>query len=248
MTTAHRPTWKPAVGRSSTWSAGGAVSTQTSARDAPAHMSLKYRSSDDSDKQAALKESLKALADAEEASSVTTGLLLKRSFDPEEEERVTRRLLKSSADVDESEIKKKYDDSDVDDGGGSSSESESDLDADDDDPDGHNNNSDSDLDDSSDEDEEAALQAELEKIRAERQEAKRKSEAEAAQAEHEIEEEAALLGNPLLNADMKKKKRGWNDDIVFRNQAKDEPVPKKRFINDTVRSDFHRRFLKKFIR
>lgn len=43
-------------------------------------------------------------------------------------------------------------------------------------------------------------------------------------------------------------KRRWNDDVVFRNQAKDEPEKKKRFINDTIRSDFHRSFLKKFIK
>jgi len=42
-------------------------------------------------------------------------------------------------------------------------------------------------------------------------------------------------------------KRRWNDDVVFRNQARDEPEHKKRFINDTIRSDFHRSFLKKFI-
>jgi protein CWC15 len=43
-------------------------------------------------------------------------------------------------------------------------------------------------------------------------------------------------------------KRRWNDDVVFKNQAKDEPEVKKRFINDTVRSDFHRSFMKKYIK
>lgn len=65
-------------------------------------------------------------------------------------------------------------------------------------------------------------------------------------------EEAALLGNPLLNTGAAitsgKMKRRWNDDVVFRNQAKGEPELKKRFINDTVRNDFHKRFLNKFIR
>lgn len=45
-----------------------------------------------------------------------------------------------------------------------------------------------------------------------------------------------------------KLKRKWNDDVVFRNQAKGEPEVKKRFINDTIRNDFHKRFLNKFIR
>jgi protein CWC15 len=43
-------------------------------------------------------------------------------------------------------------------------------------------------------------------------------------------------------------KRRWNDDVVFRNQARDEPDQKKRFINDTIRSDFHRNFIKKFMK
>lgn len=61
------------------------------------------------------------------------------------------------------------------------------------------------------------------------------------------------MGNPLLatdgtNGTTGKLKRRWNDDVVFRNQAKGEPDRnKKRFINDTVRNDFHKRFLNKFI-
>ena len=39
----------------------------------------------------------------------------------------------------------------------------------------------------------------------------------------------------------------WYDDVVFKNQAKDEPQRKKRFINDTIRNDFHRKFLSKYI-
>lgn len=41
-------------------------------------------------------------------------------------------------------------------------------------------------------------------------------------------------------------KRRWNDDVVFKNQARDEPKKKQRFINDTIRNDFHRNFLAKF--
>jgi protein CWC15 len=43
-------------------------------------------------------------------------------------------------------------------------------------------------------------------------------------------------------------KRRWNDDVVFRNQAKDEVNVKKRFINDTIRNDFHKSFLKKYVK
>lgn len=68
------------------------------------------------------------------------------------------------------------------------------------------------------------------------------------------------MGNPLLRdemaastgADNRKKsatlKRRWDDDTVFRNQARDEPKREKRFINDTIRSDFHKRFLNRYIK
>ena len=70
------------------------------------------------------------------------------------------------------------------------------------------------------------------------------------------DESAALVGNPLLamggaaaaGGGATTSKRRWNDDVVFRNQAKGEPKAKKRFTNDTVRNDFHKRFLNKFIR
>lgn len=40
----------------------------------------------------------------------------------------------------------------------------------------------------------------------------------------------------------------WDDDVVFRNQSRGEPKAAKRFINDTIRSDFHRKFLNKYIK
>ena len=43
-------------------------------------------------------------------------------------------------------------------------------------------------------------------------------------------------------------KRKWNDDVVFRNQARDvSERDSKRFINDTIRNDFHKRFLSKYV-
>lgn len=100
----------------------------------------------------------------------------------------------------------------------------------------------------------AELERELEKIKRERkEEAERKQRereaAEAAQAERE-----ALQSNPLLAAqggdadgDFTIRKKWW-EDTVFRNQAKGEPQFKKRFINDTLRNDFHKRFLNKYIK
>jgi protein CWC15 len=248
MTTAHRPTWKAAVGRASEggWSAGGAIGKSISALDAPAHQTLKARAVTEQ-KEDLIKKSLLALQEAEGSSS-NKKLIQRRQIDPQEEERSKQKLLmhKAEAEIDTEKLKAKYDDSDLDDGGGdgSSSESSSDLD-----------NDDSDLDESSDDDEddEAALQAELAKIRAEREVSQRKAEAVAAAQEEERQEEAALIGNPLLavgggGGASGTAKRRWNEDVVFRHQAKGEPQPKKRFINDTVRNDFHRRFLNKFIR
>ena len=43
-------------------------------------------------------------------------------------------------------------------------------------------------------------------------------------------------------------KRRWDEDVVFRNQTRGEPKQQKRFINDTIRNDFHRRFLNRYVR
>ena len=95
-----------------------------------------------------------------------------------------------------------------------------------------------------DEDETTELMKELEKIKREREEAKL---AEAAKAEQEM-----LRSNPLINLSEESGfnvKRRWDDDVVFKNQAKGiDGKPKKRFINDTTRSDFHRKFIDKYIK
>jgi protein CWC15 len=91
----------------------------------------------------------------------------------------------------------------------------------------------------------------LERIKAERAAAQAKKEQEEKDAAEKKNRESALKGNPLVNLDNSgsdKVKRRWNDDVVFRNQTRDEPEHKKRFINDTIRNDFHRNFLKKFMK
>lgn len=99
--------------------------------------------------------------------------------------------------------------------------------------------------------------AELERIKSERaEEARLKAEAEASEAFERQKDELAT-GNPLLDlatggagasagGDFRTKRR-WDDDVVFRNQTRTEPKKPRRFVNDTVRSDFHRRFLSKYI-
>lgn len=101
--------------------------------------------------------------------------------------------------------------------------------------------------DSDSEDDEAALLQELEKVRQERAAEKAEKEALLAAEEDLKRREAVLTGNPLL---LPQDKKAWYEDTVFRRQAQDNSSrrgPKKRFINDTVRSDFHRRFLAKYI-
>ena len=255
MTTAHRPTWKAAVGKASEggWTAGGARAAGVSALDLAAHTKLKLRTGAQVvDRKKALKESLLKLEQAEKTSSIS--VIGKRAVSEEVEQEGRLKLLKQTAEIDDTLIRQKYDDDDAE--GGDDDDSSggySDLDNDDDvdDLDASSDESDDD-EDSDDDDDEAALQAELAKIKAERDAAKRKQQEEEAAQEESKLEEAALLGNPLL-AGMEasssgKLKRRWNDDVVFRNQAKGEPEIKKRFINDTVRNDFHKRFLNKFIR
>ncbi|KAG7363654.1 Cwf15/Cwc15 cell cycle control protein [Nitzschia inconspicua] len=257
MTTAHRPTWKAAVGKASEggWNAGGAPSAGLSVLDMPAHTKLKFRTGRQVvDRQNALKESLRKLEEAEKNNVNKKKLLQRPAVDETIEKEGRLKLLKQTAEIDEKTIQTKYDDADAsssdddNDGGGGDGWSDDDLDASSDDDDNNDDNSD----DDDDEDDEAALQAELAKIRAEREAAKRKEEEKKAAAEEEKMEEAALLGNPLLASDNEmssgRLKRRWNEDVVFRNQAKGEPEVKKRFINDTVRNDFHKRFLNKFIR
>ncbi|CAG8620927.1 12955_t:CDS:2, partial [Funneliformis mosseae] len=89
------------------------------------------------------------------------------------------------------------------------------------------------------EDDAIALQLELEKIRKERAEEKERQEFDKLEADERQRQEEALVGNPILNKDFSVKRR-WDDDVIFKNQARGvDDKPKKRFINDTLRSDFH---------
>ena len=54
-----------------------------------------------------------------------------------------------------------------------------------------------------------------------------------------------LKGNPLIDSTYSLSKR-WYEDTVFRNQAK-KTEEKKSFINDYVRSDFHRKFMNRYV-
>ncbi|GAA94947.1 uncharacterized protein L969DRAFT_25787 [Mixia osmundae IAM 14324] len=122
--------------------------------------------------------------------------------------------------------------------------------------------------DDDDEDETAQLMAELEKIKRERAEEKARQEEAANSAANADREAEVASGNPLL--DLKAAlnrggsptpsmmssstattgfgvKRRWDDDVIFRNQAVQNDAPRKEFVNDLLRTDFHRKFMKRYI-
>lgn len=79
-------------------------------------------------------------------------------------------------------------------------------------------------------------------------------EADKREAEEQIRIQNILQGNPLLSYGSaapklnQKVKRRWNDDVVFKNCARTEPEKSTTFINDCIRSDFHRKFMDKYIK
>lgn len=114
---------------------------------------------------------------------------------------------------------------------------------------GRLNNSDSENDEDSDEDETADLLAELNKLKKERAIEDAKREAEQKAREEKIRIENILHGNPLNNKSEFKVKRRWNDDVVFKNCSRGEDDKEKgSFINDTLRSDFHKKFMDRYIK
>ncbi|XP_052784748.1 spliceosome-associated protein CWC15 homolog [Mya arenaria] len=106
-------------------------------------------------------------------------------------------------------------------------------------------------DSSDDEDDTAELLAELNKIKKERTREKARMDAEKKVEDERIRSEIILKGNPLLNQDKTqvdfKVKRRWDDDVVFKNCAKGEEK-KSLFINDTLRSEFHKKFMEKYVK
>ena len=106
---------------------------------------------------------------------------------------------------------------------------------------------DEDSSDSSDFSEEE-LKREIENIKKERAETERATREQEEQEERSKQKEEILKGNPLLDiAPGFSLKRKWTEETIFRNQSRDEPKEILSFVNDTVRSDFHRKVLRKYI-
>ncbi|OCF35014.1 protein CWC15 [Kwoniella heveanensis BCC8398] len=137
-----------------------------------------------------------------------------------------------------------------------------------DDDDDEAEDDDDDSDDSDDEDDTAALMAELAKIKQERAEEKARLEAESSASAAQDRDAEIATGNPLLNLQAAlgqggpatpssrsttsgvssfAVKRRWDDDLIFKNQAAglDEKPKKGEFVNDLLRSEFHKKFMLK---
>ncbi|XP_015517204.1 protein CWC15 homolog [Neodiprion pinetum] len=225
MTTAARPTFEPARGGQGRGEKDlSAISKQYSSRDLPSHTKLKYR----------------------EYGQGTTDELRSRDFRKEldererEKEKASNRRMIEPANRDGSAVAAKR--QKIDQVPAASLDADDPLDEDDSDSD-------------SDEDDTVALLAELQRIKKERAADQAKKEIEKRQEEERIRMENILSGNPLLNysaqpgrTDMKVRRR-WDDDVVFKNCARSEPEKKRDvFINDSLRSEFHRKFMEKYVK
>ena len=221
MTTAHRPTFDPARGKEAQ---RGVAYHQ---RLLPAHTQLKVRQPGQGGAAGFQRDLRKELLQVEE------GAKARDEVDPEDqEEKLKRKEIDNEGDEQEDEeakrrrlILEEARDIDADSDGSGSSEEESE--------------------EEEEEDEEAALLRELAKIKAERATAKAAEEAAQAEKDEEQREFDIARGNPLLNKQEFGVKRRWDDDVVFRNQARgtEERGKHKEFVNDLLRSDFHKKFM-----
>lgn len=96
-------------------------------------------------------------------------------------------------------------------------------------------------------DEDQELMREFEKVKKEREEEAKNKAIQKSMEEESKQKEEILLGNPLLNSSSYSLKRRWTEETVFKNQSKPPAKEKKTFVNDTIRSDFHRKFMSKYI-
>ncbi|KAK9474545.1 Pre-mRNA-splicing factor Cwf15/Cwc15 [Dipodascopsis tothii] len=238
MTTAGRPTFDAAHGKSAQ-----APTRIYHSRMLPAHTQLKFRKrgqGGDADKDTSItgdRELMKAELLAKEAVHLRKikgdqpdePQQLLTAGDDEAAAKRRKLIMAEAARADESD-------------GASGSDDESDS----------ASASDAGSDDESDEEDETAeLMRELDRIKRERAAEAERAEREREEREQLEREQEAAMGNPLLRPDAESfaVKRQWNDDVIFKNQARGlDDKPKQGFINDMLRSEFHRKFMNKYVR
>eukprot|EP00262_Sarcandra_glabra_P013018 TRINITY_DN3507_c0_g1_i1.p1 TRINITY_DN3507_c0_g1~~TRINITY_DN3507_c0_g1_i1.p1 ORF type:complete len:226 (+),score=63.79 TRINITY_DN3507_c0_g1_i1:286-963(+) len=225
MTTAARPTWAPAKGGQEQ---GGTrifgPSQKYSSRDLASHTTLKPRKEGQDTHEELQKRNLRDELEERERRHFSS----KEDRDRRKGTSVGHLLEGAKRDGEDRLVPRNVDadDSDVD--------IKSDNGSDDEDDDG---------------DDTEALLAELERIKKERAEEKLRKERLQQEEDLKVKEAELIRGNPLLNnATTFNVKRRWDDDVVFKNQTRGEAKAPKRFINDTIRNDFHRKFLQKYMK
>ncbi|EFX70057.1 hypothetical protein DAPPUDRAFT_300592 [Daphnia pulex] len=225
MTTASRPTFAPATGGQGRGETSlSSMSKQYSSRDLASHTKLKYRDIGQGSSEEVRNKDLKRDLEEREKSHKEKGDRKDRD-----------RAVKSASSV-SSQKKLRVDPSSLDADDPIEDESDDSV-------------------DEEDEDDTAELMAELQRIKAERASELAKKEMEQRQEEERIRMENILSGNPLLNyagkpqkSDLRVKRR-WDDDVVFKNCSRAEPERKEiTFINDSLRSEFHKKFMDKYIK
>lgn len=214
MTTAHRPTFDPAVGKEAQ---RGPAYHQ---RLLPAHKQLKVRKPGQGGAADGPRDLRAELLAAEAAHTAKKNGGSAPEFINAPTTSVKHMIEDGSAEEEDIDAKRRR-----------ILEETRDIDAD---SSGEEEDSDSDS-DSDSEDEQEALQRELHKIKRERAEQREKEEREKAEQDEAERERDVAGGNPLLNQQPKDfgVKRRWDDDVVFRNQARgtDDKDKKKEFIN-----------------
>ncbi|KAF5320949.1 hypothetical protein D9619_001621 [Psilocybe cf. subviscida] len=250
MSTAHRPTWDPAQAKDVK---GG--SRQFSVRDMAAHTKLKFRQTGQTSTGEVKKLDLRAelLAAEQEARNKKRKAegkapLLEdsESQGADEESNKRRKLLQDALELDK-------DDDDDDESGSEKGKKKAEESEEEDSEE-----------DSDDEDDTAELLRELDKIKRERAEEKARLDSEQSASERASREAEIATANPLLNlaaalgqspgglnttapGTFQVKKR-WDDDLVFKNQAMAPKQGQGNFVNDLLRTEFHKKFMAKFIK
>nr|CAG4644457.1 EOG090X0IT3 [Lepidurus arcticus] len=238
MTTASRPTFAPAQGGTARGEVAlSALSKQYSSRDLPGHNKLKYRDLGQGTTDEVRGRDFRRELDDRERT--VTGKDKRHDRERGERDRSDRDRSGRAVETSSREKKTRVEQAapanlDADEAADEDSEDEDD-----------------------DEDDTAELMAELQRIKQERAAEQAKREMEKRQEEERIRTDNILKGNPLLNyassaaaakADMRVKRR-WDEDVVFKNCSRAEPEKKARqFINDTLRSEFHKKFMEKYIK
>ncbi|CAG2117452.1 unnamed protein product [Medioppia subpectinata] len=237
MTTAARPTFDPARGGTQRGEKNlGALSKQYSSRDLPSHLKMKYRQSGQgTSDELKDKDFKRELEERERNAAIDRDNKRGVASNSGSISGTSSANRSTTASISSSNKKQRVE---------AITGVNANIDADE----VLDDSEDSDSDDSEDDTQE--LLAELNRIKKERAVEDAKRDAERKVTEERIRMENILSGNPLLNSTKTefKVKRRWDEDVVFKNCARNEVQSKERpFINDTLRSEFHKKFMEKYI-